>query len=95
MRQLGFKQGKATACAFHNVERNIHAVIHGDDFIIIGRESSLKWMEEEIREKYEVKTEWLGGKSWMKKEVHVLNRRITWADTVGHVLSKGGGDTRD
>eukprot|EP00973_Karenia_brevis_P082554 11445276-Karenia_brevis.AAC.1 len=47
---------------------------------MVGRENDLKGIEKGLKKKYEVKTEWLGGKSWMKKEIKVLNRKICWTE---------------
>ena len=45
---IGFKSGKSSPCAFYHEEREIRAVIHGDDFTILGWEASLDWYRQQI-----------------------------------------------
>ena len=41
---------------FWHVEKEIRAVIHGDDFTLLGREGDLDWFREQIQEKFDVKS---------------------------------------
>ena len=43
MEGVGFKRGKSSPCVFHHPERGVRAVIHGDDFTILGNTSDLDW----------------------------------------------------
>ena len=43
MELIGFQRGLASPCVFYHPERNIRAVIHRDDFTLLGREIDLDW----------------------------------------------------
>ena len=60
LRSIGFKQGKATPCIFHHVERGIRTMVHGDDYVSTGMPKDLKWMKTQLETKYQVKTQVLG-----------------------------------
>ena len=48
MSDAGFVSGKATPCVFYNKERKLRAVVHGDDFTILGKEEGLDWFRQMI-----------------------------------------------
>ena len=39
LERAGFKSGTATPCAFYNLERDMRAVVHGDDFTVLASEN--------------------------------------------------------
>ena len=51
----GFKRGQSSPCAFYHESREIRAVIHGDDFTILGWGNQLDWFRGEIKDRFEVK----------------------------------------
>ena len=51
-----FKQGASSPCVFYHEEKKLRTVVHGDDYIIVGHEHDLKWLEERLKDKYEIKT---------------------------------------
>ena len=42
MKDLGFKQCKASPCVFWHRQRDIKALVHGDDFVSSGERSELE-----------------------------------------------------
>ena len=52
---LGFERGKSSPCAFYHREREIRAVIHGDDFTLLGWKRDLDWYRKEISNRFEIK----------------------------------------
>ncbi len=42
-----FASGKATPCVFYNKERELRAVVHGDDFTILGKEEELDFSSDD------------------------------------------------
>ena len=74
----GFVQGRATPCVIFRPRRRIRMVVHGDDYVSVGKEEDLKWMQGCFKSKYEIKTKWLGPKAEHNQEVRVLNRMVTW-----------------
>jgi len=55
MEGIGFRRGQSTPCIFWHKEKGIRAVIHGDDFTLLGNEVALDWFRERIKAKFEVK----------------------------------------
>ena len=79
MKESGFANGAASPCVFYHRERNIRAVVHGDDFTILGQERQLDWFRERIAAKFEVKFRGrLGPAATDDKAIRILNRVVTW-----------------
>ena len=59
----------------------MRAVIHGDDFTILGNELELDWFRDNIQAKFEVKVRGrLGPDANYDKSIRILNRIITWKE---------------
>ena len=43
--QNGFVTGWAKNCTFYNKEKDVYCMVHGDEFVSTGKDSSLKWLE--------------------------------------------------
>ena len=56
----------------------MRTLVHGDDYIIVGHEQDLKWLEARLQDKYDIKTKMLGPNEDHNQEVRVFNRIITW-----------------
>ena len=81
MADLGFKAGKATTCAFHHKERDILAVIHGDDITVLASQGGVEWMKEQLMTRYNIKlSAVLGPERNDDKSVRILNRIVTWTE---------------
>ena len=52
--------------------------MHGDNLIVTGPETDLKWVEAKRGAKYEIKTKFLGPISHNEQEIRVLNRTLRW-----------------
>ena len=80
LENIGFLSGKASPCNFHHPHREISLTVHGDDFTSCGRESDLRWLEQELTKAYEIKTDYLGPDKSRGhlQELRILNRVITW-----------------
>ena len=81
MRSMGFRQGEASPCVFHNSQRQLAVSVHGDDFTSTGPKCQLDWFEDELEKKYELKK---GGRLCPgpkdAKELTILNRVIRWTE---------------
>ncbi len=55
MTEAQFKQGVYSAYVFYNEERNIRAVVRGDDCTVLGRSEDLDWFRKMIEKRVEVK----------------------------------------
>ena len=42
LRKNGFKQGRANPCLFYNAVTQVSIMVHGDDFVAVGRRGNLK-----------------------------------------------------
>ena len=81
MTGIGFRRGKASPCVFYHKERNVRAVVHGDDFTILGFAKDSEWFKEHITAKWEVKLkDRIGLQPHDMKVIHVLNRIVEWTD---------------
>ena len=76
----GFVQGRASPCVFHRPSRKIKTCVHGDDYVSSGKEKNLKWMEEQLKDKYEIGTKWLGPGPQHEKEIKISNRIVAWTN---------------
>ena len=45
---MGFISGVASPCCFFHPERQIHVVVHGDDFSALGLHADLNWYQEQL-----------------------------------------------
>jgi hypothetical protein len=81
MQSLGFTRGKCSPCTFYHREQNIRAVIHGDDFTLLGIDKNLDWFRAAIQAKWQVKIKGrLGPDPHDTKIIHVLNRLVEWCE---------------
>ena len=81
MRSMGFRQGEASPCVFHNPQRQLAVSVHGDDFTSTGPKCQLDWFEDELEKKYELKKGGrLGPSPKDAKELTILNRVIRWTE---------------
>ena len=79
MVSIGFRRGISSPCVFYHEELDIRAVIHGDDFTMLGWNSALDWFRQEISKKFVVKFKAkLGPEPTDGKVVRVLNRLVEW-----------------
>ena len=54
MFSLSFRQGDACPNLFYHADRQIVASVHGDDFTSSGPSGALDWVEQSVKEKYEI-----------------------------------------
>ena len=74
----GFRRGDATPCVFYHPDRGIRTLVHGDDYLSVGKPEDFKWMETMLMKKYQIKTQVLGPDEDQARQVKVLNRIISW-----------------
>ena len=81
MLSAGFTKGKWSPCCFVHSGREIRAVVHGDDFTVLGHRGQLQWFRERIRERFEVKFRGMIGPGAKEgKQMIILNRMVTWTN---------------
>jgi hypothetical protein len=93
LRSLGFLSGASNPCLFYHPQKELQALVHGDDYAIVGEDAELNWIESEIRKEFEIKTTRFGpgshrrgrqaapvGPVGEKSEVSILGRILEWRD---------------
>ena len=60
MTTIVFRQGRYNACTFWYPQRDVKAMLHGDDFVSTGEEHDLEWLKEEMVRRFEIKTQIIG-----------------------------------
>ena len=82
MGSLGFQSGKSSPCTFYCEARDVRAVIHGDDFTLLGSRESLDWFKSRIMDKFEIKYKGrMGEREEDIKSVRILNRIVTYTES--------------
>ena len=57
---IGFFRGRGPPSVFWNPERQFETLVHGDEYFSAGDEESMKWLEDELANAYEIQTQKLG-----------------------------------
>ena len=55
MKGVGFESGVASPCLFYHQDRGIRAVVHGDDFTLLGHRDDLDWFKRQMETKFDIK----------------------------------------
>ena len=74
LQKLGFEQGVGHPCVFVHKGRGIKTLIHGDDYCSSGFREDLEWLEQKLKERFEIKTQKLDEND--NAEGKILNRII-------------------
>ena len=67
-----------TPCVFWNRQRDINALVHGDDFVSSGARAEFEWLCKGLKKKFETKMILMGEDDDMAEEARVLNRIVRW-----------------
>lgn len=79
LESIGCKRGKATPVVFYRSEDETSLVVHGDDFTFLGLSESLKELEAQMRDWWDIKLRAVVGDArGDSKEVTILNRVLRW-----------------
>ena len=74
----GFIRGVASPCHFMHPKWNIHMIVHGDDFIFIGRKDGRARTIKLLEDHFEIKCNSAGPAKGMAHELKVLGRVATY-----------------
>jgi hypothetical protein len=55
LEKMGFLRGRASPCCFHHPKWDLRCVVHGDDFVFVGGDDDLAWVQKEMDERFLVK----------------------------------------
>ena len=77
MEQRGWIASKYCPCSFYHPTKDMRAMVHGDDFVVVGSRSHAKWFKGELKKRFEVKTTVVGshGLSGYRRV-----ENVSWAD---------------
>ena len=60
------------------MEKGIKTLVHGDDYFSSCSRASLDWLEKQLSDEYEIKTQRVCGREGCAKEGKILNRSVRW-----------------
>ncbi len=75
MKSVGFKRGRTNPCIFYNAEKDVRTIVHGDDFLSAGAPDQLTWLDECLKQRFEIKTARIGEEE-EEKDMRILNRIV-------------------
>ena len=76
MKKWGFEQGVYNPCLYVHKTWGITTMVHGDDFVSVGTQESLKKLEELMTKRFELKIAMVGREEGYEKESRILNRIV-------------------
>ena len=65
-----------TPCMYYHPIREMRCLVHGDDFVCVGETEELRWLEEKLKERFEIKSKMMGLRDGESREERILNRVI-------------------
>ena len=81
MLKLGFLRGKASANHYFHPVTKVRALVHGDDFALVGLEKDLRGFEGDFRRLYPCTVSLIGPDEQHDKALKILGREIRYATT--------------
>ena len=54
---------------FHHEDKGVRTFVHGDDYVSTGKPGQLKWLQTQLENNYQVKTQALGPNNEHLKQV--------------------------
>ena len=76
MLRFGFKQSPYSPSVFFHPGRDLRTLVHGDDFMTSGSRNDIRWFNEALRARFEIKTVVVGTGVGEFGEGRILNRTI-------------------
>ena len=60
MEKNGWKVSEYNPCVFWHSRKRMAALVHGDDFVVVGNREDAKWFKDVLEQRFEVKTTMVG-----------------------------------
>ena len=74
----GFVQGVASPCHFYHPTKGAFVVVHGDDFMVVGKAAARRYTQEVLTKEYEMSSiKTLGLDNGDEQNIKYLNRTLT------------------
>ena len=61
---------------YYHPGRAMRCLVHGDDFVCVGEAEDVKWLEDRLEERFEIKSKIMGLRDGESREERILNRVI-------------------
>ena len=61
---------------YYHPARGMRCLVHGDDFVCVGDSGDLRWLEDRLKDRFEIKSTMMGLKPGESREERILNRVI-------------------
>ena len=74
MEGIGFVAGRSCPCTFFHPERVLRTIVHGDDFVAVGKYSDCCWLRQHLKNAWELKIR--GAIGHEVEEISILGRMI-------------------
>ena len=65
---------------YYNPSRKMRCLVHGDDFVCVGEAAELKWLETQLKERFEIEATMMGLRPGESREERILYRVIRVTD---------------
>ena len=79
----GYVQGFARPCIFQNAESSTSIMVHGNDFVGVGRTVELSRVGAALEDRYNLKVETMSADKSDVQEVEILNPIVRWTGMGG------------
>ena len=70
----GFSNGRYNVSTYYNQTRGLRTMVHGDDFVTVGKLEEVNWLKKQLDARFELKTKIIGKDH--ESEARVLNRIV-------------------
>ena len=78
LRRGGFGKGRASPCCFYRPQKKIW-VVHGDDFLTVGEEAGLDYLQRLLADEYDIKAARIGPEQGDARELKAFGRIIQYS----------------
>ena len=62
MEKGGWTSSRYCPCSFRHPARDLAAMVHGDDFVVVGDRRNVGWFKKELQKRFEIKTKIVGSR---------------------------------
>ena len=72
IQEIGFAMSKVVLCLYAHERNGVRMTVHVDDFLCTGGRMGVNWVEQELKRRFELTAETLGGATGESKKVSFL-----------------------
>ena len=56
MKIIGYTEGKYNPCTYWHEKRKLRTLVHGSDFVTVGKREDVEWLKNQMGRRFEIKT---------------------------------------